>query len=628
MNYRPEIDGLRAIAVTSVIFFHAGFQLFSGGSFGVDIFFVISGFLITTIILTDIEAGEFSIRRFYERRARRILPALVLVVLVTIPVAWFLLIPSDLKPFGRSVQFLSLFASNFFFKNEAAGYFAQASELKPLLHTWSLAVEEQFYLVYPPFLLLLWRLSYATRFATLALVFLISLIAAEAVVRFDPGLAFYHLPFRAWELLAGALSAKAMVELNSKDSDILHPLFSEALALCGLLMITAAVLGATNANQAPGIAALLPVGGTVLVILFARNNMPVQKLLGMPAFVGIGLISYSAYLWHQPIFAFMRYRATEPLSTETKLGLVFVTLLLAWVTWYLVEQPLRKGKGPQRRVWQASAVGLAALLVGGSVVAHNDGWQDRFSPEEYPVLTFLSYPYHAAYQEGRCFLYPQQTAEDFAEDCRTQNKIFVWGDSHAAAFSAGIRAAGEEISQFTASGCPPFINYPLAHRPACQSINDKVLLEIAALRPETVVLTAYWMTHADPVEPLIQTIAAIRRVSSETQIVVVGSAPLWTKPLPMLLFRKSDPLSGETWIDNEQVGPMSKDAALAKMALTTGVHFFSILDVFCNIEACQVVITTPKEDLEPISWDDNHLTVSAAARAARRMIQNLQSQEE
>lgn len=276
MQYRREIDGLRALAVLPVILFHAGFETFSGGFVGVDVFFVISGYLITTIILGELEQGKFSIVNFYERRARRILPALFLVMLVSIPFAWILLSPAELTSFSKSLIAVPLFVSNFFFWRDG-GYFETAAELKPLLHTWSLAVEEQYYVLFPLFLMLFWKLGKRWILLTLTLVFCSSLAIAQWAAYARPDVAFYLLPTRGWELLIGAFAAMYL----SKSYRIeFGKAASEVGGWLGVVLILFPVFSYSKATPFPGLYALVPTLGTVLIILFATEQTSVGKFLG------------------------------------------------------------------------------------------------------------------------------------------------------------------------------------------------------------------------------------------------------------------------------------------------------------------------------------------------------------
>jgi len=288
MQYRPEIDGLRAVAVMPVILFHAGVTQMSGGYVGVDVFFVISGFLITGILARELQAGQFSLLGFYERRARRILPALFLVLLVTAIVGALVMLPYELATLGRGIVAVLLFVSNVLFWRES-GYFAAASELNPLLHTWSLAVEEQYYILFPLVLWACWRWFPRGVVPLLGLITVGSLALAEVLSVRMPSANFYLLPTRAWELLAGSLAALYLLRRPAPQGWL-----AEALGLAGLAAIAFAVLTYDAATPFPSLWALAPVLGTVAIIVAASPATLVGKLLGTAPFVGIGLISYSA----------------------------------------------------------------------------------------------------------------------------------------------------------------------------------------------------------------------------------------------------------------------------------------------------------------------------------------------
>ena len=287
------------------MFFHFGFDTFSGGFLGVDVFFVISGFLITTMILAELDKDKFSIVNFYERRARRILPALFVVMLVCIPFAWFWLLPSYMKDFSQSLVAVSVFMSNILFYREA-GYFGVEAELKPLLHTWSLALEEQYYVLFPLFLMLFWRLGKRWILFTLMLLFFVSLALAQWLYYIKPDTAFYLLPTRIWELLVGAFAAF----YSSKQAvKIFDRAVSEVAGWLGLALILYAVFAYSKSTPFLYLYfTFVTTLGAVLIILFATQKTTAGKFLGNKAFVSVGLISYSLYLWHQPIFAFVRHK--------------------------------------------------------------------------------------------------------------------------------------------------------------------------------------------------------------------------------------------------------------------------------------------------------------------------------
>lgn len=360
MTYRPEIDGLRAVAVVPVIFFHAGFSLFSGGYTGVDIFFVISGYLITTILMRELDQGKFSVVNFYERRVRRLLPALFVVLLCSAVAGWQILMPSDFQDFAESVVATILCGSNFLFWQESS-YWDTASELKPLLHTWSLAVEEQYYILFPPFLYLFYRWSKKFTFVLVIVGCLLSLAGAEVLSHYRPTMNFFLLPSRAWEMCIGSIAAFLLSydglasKLKAKTG------LREILSGVGIGMILLAMFWYDSFTRNPSLMMLLPTMGTFSLILFCDKETAVGKLLSLKPLVIIGLISYSAYLWHQPIFAYARYVAF-PEQSKLLFGILAVAVFpLAYLSWRFIEAPFRNKKLITRKVVFTGA-GVCSLL--------------------------------------------------------------------------------------------------------------------------------------------------------------------------------------------------------------------------------------------------------------------------
>lgn len=385
LAYRRDIDGLRAVAVLPVILFHAGLTWFSGGYVGVDVFFVISGYLITSLILADLAQGRFSILRFYERRARRILPALLFVILCCLPLAWAGMRPVELEDFGQSLVATMAFASNILFLIET-DYFAPSAEMKPLLHTWSLAVEEQFYVIVPLLLAALHALARRSAVWVIAALALISFALCEWGWRHAPSFTFYMLPMRAWELFAGSLCAFALAGRGVLRAGPA----GEFAALAGLAAILWAVLFLDGDTPFPSAWALLPVLGTCLIILFAAPQTWAARILTLKPFVWVGLVSYSAYLWHQPLFAFARLRLEGHPPQSLMLGLAALALGLAWLSWRYVETPFRQGGGWLPRQAQVFAASLAMMtLIGGLGLAGHiwKGWPGRYMPEDQQLAT-------------------------------------------------------------------------------------------------------------------------------------------------------------------------------------------------------------------------------------------------
>ena len=432
MRYRPEIDGLRAIAVAAVILFHAGFALFGGGFVGVDVFFVISGFLITSIIVEELKTGHFSVLRFYERRARRILPALFTVMAACVPFAYRLLSPDDLKDFAQSLAAICLFASNVLFWGES-GYFDTQAELKPLLHTWSLAVEEQFYVVFPLLLLAAWRLGRGVLLALIGAIAVASLFTSVDEVRNFPSAAFYLLPSRAWQLLVGALAS--LVADRWPPATLRQPavrLANEAVGWGGMAMIVLALFLFDERASFPGLNAALPTLGTALVLLGASDRTSLGQMLAWRPLVGLGLISYSAYLWHQPLFAFTKHALLADLPTDLAIVLCAVTIVLACLSWRYVEQPFRDRSLISRgMVFALSAAGMAAF-VGLGFIGHRMSdqiTQIRLRSVE-PALRSQFRTRESLVADRNAFVarFLPAAANDFSNDPTTK-KILILGDS-------------------------------------------------------------------------------------------------------------------------------------------------------------------------------------------------------
>ena len=622
MDFRREIDGLRALAVLPVILFHAGFETFSGGFVGVDVFFVISGYLITTIILAELEQGKFSIVNFYERRARRILPALFLVMLVCIPFAWFWLMPSDMKDFSQSLVAVSVFASNILFWRES-GYFDTAAELKPLLHTWSLAVEEQYYVLFPLFLMLFWKLGKRWILVTLGLVFVASLAVAQWGAYAKPAAAFYLLPTRGWELLIGAFAAFYLSKANRKD---FGKGLSEFGGWLGVALILYAVFAYSKATPFPGLYALVPTIGTVLIILFATQQTTVGKFVGNNVFVGIGLISYSAYLWHQPLFAFARHQnSTEP--SKLLFGLLSIlAIFLAYLSWKFVEGPFRaKAKFSRKYIFIFAFAGSSFFIVLGALGILKKGFESRLNEQQREILSFNSYDYKEIYRQGDCFLNPEQSYSEFKKSCYDESgsdSILVWGDSHAAAFSYGLRKNFSNISQYTASGCPPILGVGVSWRPMCEGINKFVFEEISRKKPKTIILHANWILYDDqkPVVNLVNTFEYIRDVSPLSKIILVGGVPQYAPSLPTFMVNRRVTLANNAkLVSPSYVKIASLDSQISDVAASFGVDFFSPLNSLCDAVGC-LVSSRYEGRLMPTAWDYGHLTSAGSVHLATKFM--------
>ncbi|MGJ0490223.1 acyltransferase family protein [Methylobacter sp.] len=391
MLYRKEIDGLRAIAVLPVIFFHAGFDWFSGGFVGVDVFFVISGYLITSIIFSEIKTGQFSIIAFYERRCRRILPALFFVILVCLPFAWLWMLPNTLLDFSKSLISVMLYVSNLYFRNDT-GYFANVAEEKPLLHTWSLSVEEQYYLFFPLLTIFFWRIDKKWLPSVFILIAMISFIFAELQSVVDPQKIFFDTRGRAGELLIGSFIA---IYLNSQK-EAQHLSFSSGInqlgSAIGFALIVLPVFLFNKTIPYPGFYTLIPTLGAAFIILFASPQTAIGKLLSQKWLVGVGLISYSAYLWHQPLFAFARLRSLDQPSQLLFIMLIVSTIVLAWFSWKYIESPFRdKYKISTKSIFFLTSLMSAMFVSLGALSAYNKGFQYRFNKQQKDLIDSIEY---------------------------------------------------------------------------------------------------------------------------------------------------------------------------------------------------------------------------------------------
>lgn len=426
MQYRKEIDGLRALAIIPVIFFHADITLFTGGFVGVDVFFVISGFLITALLLEEHRDQRFSFLNFYERRARRILPALFLVLLVSTIFAYQLLSPWDLMEFAKSLLGTNLFVANIA-AYQQSGYFDASSAIKPLLHIWSLSIEEQYYFILPAILLVFLRWGKRTLAIALCALLALSLFASQKKLSQDASAAFFFIFSRAWELLLGSVCA---LLFNTPYTKARH-WAQEIAAFTGVAMIVFAIVAFNQDTPFPGVSALVPTLGTALVLLFGTQATRTGQWLANPVFVGIGLISYSTYLWHQPIFAFYRYQSLNHPSQTAMLVCMALTFVVAYLSWAFVEKPFRnKQHFTQKQIFLSALVGSLALSAVAVIIHQAKGFPDRF-PTEYENA--FNPP---KIKEGKfCHFTPlnAQATLDGCEfgDVSSPSTVLLFGDSHA-----------------------------------------------------------------------------------------------------------------------------------------------------------------------------------------------------
>lgn len=496
MNYRPEIDGLRAIAVISVILSHI--NLLEGGFLGVDIFFVISGYLITGIILADLNKRQFSFANFYERRARRILPALSIVVLASIPAAWLLMSPPQLKSFGMSLISVMLFVSNFLFCNNV-NYFSDPADLIPLLHTWSLGVEEQFYIIFPLLFLSLYKFLPKYLLHVLVLLIIASLLLAQILSTKSSAIDFYYLPTRFWELMCGAILAK--IEFQHTKRQIKY--FTSIMPVIGLCLLIFSITYFDKNTLHPGFASLVPVIATMCIIWFCGKNDYVTKLLSYAPLVGIGLISYSLYLWHQPVLSYLRLYNQQPISAlTTTLGLLLV-FGLSYITWLYIEKPFRDRNVISRRTLVLFIIISTILIISCGVLFYkHNGYDQRF---KIPRTVMLSINQDASNAQCNYSHFKnKKNAQWFCtlgKQLKNTPDYFVTGDSHALAMTGAFKVVTQATNmQAIASsypGCSPLLgiktnNLRTDDEAVCNELKNKVFHYIQEKQIKNIILIARW----------------------------------------------------------------------------------------------------------------------------------------
>lgn len=636
MKYRGEIDGLRAMAVVPVILFHAGLPLFSGGFIGVDVFFVISGYLISTIIINELDVDNFSILRFYERRARRILPALFFVMLVCLPFAWFWLMPRDLKGFADSTVAVTFFVSNFLFWLES-GYFETAAELKPLLHTWSLAVEEQYYIIFPVLLMLLKPYGKSALTYVLIALFLVSFVLSQWGIYNRPSATFFLLPARGWELLVGVFAAMYL----QRNPGFSRTLQTDLLSLAGLLLIVVPVFLYDEHTPFPGAYALPATIGTGLIILFARPGTIAHRLLATRPLVAIGLVSYSAYLWHQPVFAFYKHRFGVPSFDDNVFLLIVLSLLLAAFSFWVVERPFRRAASLKQLILSMSAcfVLIAGMTTAFLTVVH----------ENYKAVPSYQWALLNAPQETLDYLRGEnvrlecenRVKEIGLEYCRFGNPdkdptIVLWGDSLAGAMLYGFDKVARETGQagmvYITNGCPPLPGLRNTHMKTCtKTTHQEIIDRILALGSvETVMMTGNYAAVVDMenvyVDDRIVDAEHFRSLmdSAVQEFRKTGARSVLVEQGPV--FDRAVAEHGLQSLRNGHSIPQVIDRADFVETLSTTRTLDQVFDTYlktadfyCNETECPSV----DQEGKMIFFDRNHLTKNYSEKLARFLFSNL-----
>jgi peptidoglycan/LPS O-acetylase OafA/YrhL len=638
-KYRPDIDGLRAVAVLSILFYHMGIKHFSGGYVGVDIFFVISGYLITSIIVRELVAGEFSIARFYERRVRRILPALTVMVVAVLLSGLLLLSPAQLEELGSSAAATSVFSSNIFFFL-GSGYFDGSSELKPLLHTWSLAVEEQYYILFP-FLLMLIAKRFSSKFGIwLVCGALLSLLACIVWTRIDEAAAFYLIPFRAWELLIGSVLALQLVPALTNRGT------RNIVSLAGVSMMLTSVFVFTPDTPFPGAAAALPTIGTALVIhAGAGDGSMVNRALSIRPMIFVGLISYSLYLWHWPIVVFAKQYLINEWTDLESVVILIVILLLSTLSWRFVETPFRNRKlfGPRERLFAIFAVVSVAVMSASLSMVIMQGYPNRntvAAMSEF-IAADPGWQHWKNCEEAGEKESPVPELCSIGEEDAAPTFLF-WGDSHALALASAVNlsAIGQDAGGLLAvrTACPPLLSIDRLGQRSCHEFNQSILAYVSE-HPEieTVILAARWafstagtrykdepgksvsLTEVDSAESddlgnvalfergLRRTIKAL--AEEGRNIVLVTQVPEVGHDVPSASY--SAKLTGRDV--NAMIGPSIAEYRERNANVTRVLESLqaerplTIVDpsqLLCGLERCNVVL-----DGTPLYRDDHHISL-------------------
>ena len=596
-RYRSDVDGLRAIAVMLVVNFH-GFPLaMPGGFIGVDIFFVISGFLITGIIARELDAQHFSLVGFYNRRIRRIFPALIVVLCAVLVLGWLWMLPAPYAALSRDVAASAAFSANIALLLQS-GYFDIESARKPLLHLWSLGIEEQFYLFWPLILMLAARLRWSL-LAVAAAIALASFVLNVALIGSDPVATFY-LPFtRAWELLAGAVLACAWDRFDQSEAA------SNRRAVAGVVTIAVAA-AVLNVHRAfPGWWALLPVAGGALLLSTPASWIN-RVCLGWPPLVWIGLISYPLYLWHWPLLVMFAIIKFEPLTLVDTELILLLSVLLAWGTYWFIEKPFRFGRPiPFKAASLAGA--MAVVAIAGVVVVAGRGFDFRLPPE---IRAMADVPEQTAQWRIHQCLLDLGHETSFADECVDRDRrplLLLWGDSTAGALMPGLRKAQANrdfgIAQLTASSCIPALNVDIPATPGCRANNDRVLALARQLKPEIVLLHGTWEKYLDHVG---ETVVALKGETS-ARIVVLGAVPSWRRGLPnevlrhFMLFHSLIPARSTGAVPN-----LSFDETMRRKLEPLGAEFISADAALCNADGCLARVGDKAGDI--VVSDRVHLT--------------------
>jgi peptidoglycan/LPS O-acetylase OafA/YrhL len=600
MKYRSDIDGLRALAVIPVALYHAHFPGVSGGFVGVDIFFVISGYLICSLITAELASNNFSIVRFYERRCRRILPALFAMFAAISVIASFVLLPSDTVIFCQSLEAAAVFVSNIYFWHNA-NYFDGASDFKPLLHTWSLGVEEQFYIFVPLILFAIARWSKSKYTSWLLSLSAVSLALSVWASTHAPTANFYLLPTRFWELALGALAAISM------SSKVISRPAREAIGAVGIGLIIYSVTMLSDRTPFPGWNALFPcLGAAALLYAGKCGQSSFSSFLSTKPLVFVGKISYSLYLWHWPLFALARYSTGRELTILETSIVLFASLVFAAVSWRYVETPFRKNTVffNSRLIFAGAGISIVLTVLVGIAGVFNAGYGFRF-----PDFTVKNIPGVEQYNGRTCFLSSDQSIQDWQGNAclLTHNNgptVLLWGDSFAAHYAPGISEEAKDLTvnylQYTASSCPPVFGYYSGAVPNCRVFNDNVPSLLAKYNISTVVMAGRWASLFKRGVSPNDIVATVRRLEEiGVKVYVIGQSPEFYNDVQTLFAQSKNHTASEA------SAPLSFSRNInseLESVLPAGT-FIDPLNVLCGPTDCKYI-----RDGQYVIWDFGHFS--------------------
>ncbi len=660
-KYRPDIDGLRAIAVLSVVVFHAFPKLMQGGFIGVDIFFVISGFLISTIIFEELDKGTFSFASFYSRRIRRIFPALVFVLLTVYIIGWFLLFDNEYKQLSSHIAASSVFFSNFLLWSES-GYFDSSAEAKPLLHLWSLGIEEQFYILWPMILWLGWKRKFNPLKIT-AIFTVVSFLLNEKGIGRDSVATFYSPQTRFWELLSGSLLAwfslykkryfgsnksKFDLWLNKipffKNSADFHKKLTDTISLIGLLVL---IYGFSRINKTvlfPGNWALIPVCGAMLIIIAGPSAWVNRLILSNRLAIWFGLISFPLYLWHWPLLSFAYIINIGSPSRGVRFGVVVISIILAWLTYWIIESPMRFG-GKEKSKVTALIVLLASIALVGYCTFRQDGFRFRANDKEVFIYNFEnSFPNWTYFQRANLmrewrydcdFLNVEKYLKNgimdstprlqissscYKRDAKFDKSVLIWGDSHAQALRPGISRfipKNWQVLQIATSGCAPKLETEGSKFQSRCARSNLLAIETVKKELPDVVVIAQSNNHS------FQTMSDLSKKLNAfgvKKIVFVGPTPQWNTDLPKIIARrlwKTKEQRTQLGINRDIIS--SNKQLSSKLSSLANTKYIDIINLLCNLEGC---LTYTGDDIYEslTTWDYGHLTPSASKYLARQLL--------